>query len=324
MSKVSVVIPVYGAEKYIERCIRTLFEQTLDSIEYIIVNDCTPDRSIEIMQRVLEEYPHRQEQVRIITHEHNQGVGIARSHGIEACTGEYIIHCDPDDWVDLNMYETMYLKAKEKDADMVYCSSHIHFNGNIKGKNYYIAKASNDKLDIFADFLWNSALWNKMVKRGIAADKTMEMPLNVNYGEDLLLLIQMFLRCQKIIYIDTVNYHYNVISSSITQCRSNISKKIENQLTVEAFLFKIVPEAYQDVLSSFSDEITLNMLNSPDFAADFKQRAALRKSHILKRKKTPHILKLIFRGACCNFTIASTLYRFLKCIQNSICKFREK
>ena len=90
--KVSVCIPVYGVEKYIERCARSLFEQTLDSMEYVFVDDCSPDNSIEIMQKVLEEYPHRQEQVKIIRHEVNQGVGAARNHAVAACTGNYIIH----------------------------------------------------------------------------------------------------------------------------------------------------------------------------------------------------------------------------------------
>ena len=97
MPKVSVVIPVYGVEKYIERCARTLFEQTIDDIEYIFVNDCTKDRSIEILEQVIKDYPQRKGQIRIENMLTNSGQAAVRRCGIELATGEYIIHCDSDD-----------------------------------------------------------------------------------------------------------------------------------------------------------------------------------------------------------------------------------
>ena len=81
MPKLSVVIPVYGVEKYIERCARSLFEQTLDDIEYIFVNDCTKDGSIDILNAVINDYPARKEQVRIVHHEKNKGLPFARQSG---------------------------------------------------------------------------------------------------------------------------------------------------------------------------------------------------------------------------------------------------
>ena len=112
MPKVSICIAVYNVEKYIEQCVRSLFEQTLDDLEYIFVDDASPDASIDVLLRVLEDYPHRKNQVKLLRHETNQGVAVARKDAIAAATGEYIIHCDPDDWVDLDMYEKLYVKAK--------------------------------------------------------------------------------------------------------------------------------------------------------------------------------------------------------------------
>lgn len=119
MPKVSVVIPVYGVEKYIERCARSLFEQTLDDIEYIFVNDCTKDRSIDILNEVINDYPARKQQIRIVHHEKNKGLPFARQSGWQVATGEYVANCDSDDWVDLNLYEMMYKEAIEKNADIV-------------------------------------------------------------------------------------------------------------------------------------------------------------------------------------------------------------
>ena len=100
MPKVSVVIPVYGVEKYIERCARSLFEQTLDDIEYIFVNDCTKDRSIDILNEVINDYPARKQQIRIVHHKENKGLPFARQSGWQVATGEYVANCDSDDWVD--------------------------------------------------------------------------------------------------------------------------------------------------------------------------------------------------------------------------------
>ena len=75
MLKVSILVPVYGVEQYIEKCARSLFEQTYSDIEYVFVNDCTKDDSIGVLKRVLEKYPQRMQQVRIINHEKNMGLG---------------------------------------------------------------------------------------------------------------------------------------------------------------------------------------------------------------------------------------------------------
>ena len=109
--KVSVIVPIYGVEAYIERCAVSLFEQTLDDIEYIFVNDCTPDESMKILSHVLSRYPHRTDQVVIINQPKNMGAAKAREVGIKAAKGEYIIHCDSDDWVDKDMYFLMYQEA---------------------------------------------------------------------------------------------------------------------------------------------------------------------------------------------------------------------
>ena len=131
MPKVSVIIPVYAVEKYIERCARSMFEQTLDDIEYLFVDDCTPDRSIEIFRQVLEKSPHRKSQVTIHRMEQNSGQAVVRKWGMQNATGEYIIHCDSDNWVEVDMYRSMYEKAIEEDADVVICDHAISNGTNL-------------------------------------------------------------------------------------------------------------------------------------------------------------------------------------------------
>ena len=103
MPKVSVIVPVYGVERYMERCARSLFEQTLDDIEFIFVDDCSPDRSLDILNEVLEEYVDRQLQTQIVRLDQNGGLPNARKVGLRLATGNYIIHCDSDVWVERDM-----------------------------------------------------------------------------------------------------------------------------------------------------------------------------------------------------------------------------
>ena len=85
--KVSICVPVYGGEKYIANCARSLFGQTYDNIEYVFVNDCTKDRSIEVVQQVAEEFPHRKSSLKIVNHEKNSGLAASRRTGVENATG---------------------------------------------------------------------------------------------------------------------------------------------------------------------------------------------------------------------------------------------
>ncbi|MCS2593772.1 glycosyltransferase family 2 protein [Bacteroides thetaiotaomicron] len=96
---VSVIVPVYRAEKFIQRCARSLFEQTLEEMEFVFVNDCTPDSSMVILRGDnKKEYPNRARQIRIVEHDQNKGSATARNTGLDNAHGSYIIYCDSDDW----------------------------------------------------------------------------------------------------------------------------------------------------------------------------------------------------------------------------------
>lgn len=211
--KVSVIIPVYGVERYIEQCARSLFEQTMqDGIEYIFVDDCSPDKSIEILENVLREYPHRRLQTRIIRHTENQGLGGARKTGMEYATGEYIIHCDSDDWVEPDMYETLYRKATEENADIVgcdyifeYAKKSVVVRQPCPGNNIqYISDLLSDKL--------HCGTCNKLIKRSVyctAYKYGCEIfPMGINMWEDVLTVNQLIYYCSRISYVPEALYHY--------------------------------------------------------------------------------------------------------------------
>jgi glycosyltransferase involved in cell wall biosynthesis len=116
--KVSVIVPVYNTELYVERAIISLMEQTLDDVQFIIIDDGSKDDSLNIIKQVIARYPVREGQVTLISRE-NRGVAATRAQGMELATGDYIIHLDSDDWAELNWLEAMYTKAIEENADVV-------------------------------------------------------------------------------------------------------------------------------------------------------------------------------------------------------------
>ncbi len=233
MPKVSIIIPIYGVEKYIERCAHSLFEQTLDDIEYLFIDDCTPDNSINLLMQVLEEYPNRKSQVIIHKMDRNSGQAVVRKWGIMNATGEYIIHCDSDDWVDTNMYRDMYEKAKQEDADVVVCD-YMVTDGN--GNNRRVKACHNtEKGKLFENIINQTdswSVWNKLFKRTLYTDKNLVYPKGA-MGEDMVLCLQLLWNCNKVSYIEQPYYYYFNNPSSITKSNNydNIISRFEQSVT---------------------------------------------------------------------------------------------
>lgn len=216
MPKVSVIVPVYGVEKYIERCARSLFEQTLDNIEYLFIDDCTPDHSIEILQRVLEEYPHRLSQVILHRMEQNSGQAAARKWGMQNATGEYIIHCDSDDWVEIDMMKSLYdIALKENSCVVISDYNNTDGTNTSLRKGAYNIDVKSVKNDMLSQRIsW--ALWNKLVKRELIKD--IEWPES-NMGEDMAMVFQILNKCNRIAYIERPLYNYFINNESISKIK---------------------------------------------------------------------------------------------------------
>ncbi len=115
MIKVTIIVPVYNVEKYLDRCMQSLINQTLKDIEIVLVDDGSPDNC----PRLCDEYVNKDSRIKVV-HKKNGGLGMACNSGLEVATGEYVAFCDSDDWVELFAYEEMYKAAKENNADAVY------------------------------------------------------------------------------------------------------------------------------------------------------------------------------------------------------------
>lgn len=223
MHKISIVVPVYNVEKYVDRCLRSLVTQTLQDIEIIIVNDGSQDKSVEIIEKYLKENP-----TKIKYYEKkNGGLSSARNYGIEYATGEYIAFLDSDDYVETNMYEEMYNLAKKENADMVECDFiwEWEFGKKIfdKRREYKTKEDMMKKPRVIA--------WNKIYKREILNKNKIRFPDGLIY-EDLEFFLKLLPHLNIISYINKYFVHYTQREDSIinkqTEKIENIFKILDN------------------------------------------------------------------------------------------------
>lgn len=217
--KVSFAVAIYNVAAYIEECVRSLYEQTLDEIEIILVDDCTPDNSIDIALRVLEEYPNRKSQVRVIRHEQNQGLSCTRHDGILSARGDYLISIDGDDFVDTRMAELMYKKAIETDADITICDYYYYY----QGKSQYctlvpdgiIGDGENVRDDILNRRVYPYFV-SKLYRRGLFSEHDYMWPVK-NMGEDTVMSAETAFFAKRITHVDVPLYYYRYNPNAITK-----------------------------------------------------------------------------------------------------------
>lgn len=219
MPKVSIIVPIYKVEKSIERCVRSLFNQAQDNIEFIFVDDCSPDQSIQLLERIIKEYRTKIEEnkwlIKIERMSVNSGQSAVRQYGIQVATGDYIIHCDSDDWIEEGMINEMWSLANKNDLDVVICDF-----AHIKGNDIvcYQGMKTHDAESFFYEVLEDTsswALWNKLFKRTLYGNIVFPQK-GMNMGEDMAIVIQLLYYCKKVGYVNKVLYNYWNNVESIT------------------------------------------------------------------------------------------------------------
>ena len=164
---VSIIIPIYKSLEYIEKCARSVFEQSYKDLEIIFVDDCGEDGSIDVVKRVLSDYPDMAEKVRFINHEFNKGCAASRRDGMKEATGKYILQVDSDDYVAPTMVEKMLAKAQEEDSDMVVCNYHKMINGTDLLVEIDRPKNNIEFASKVLQGYIHAGAWNKMMRRSI-------------------------------------------------------------------------------------------------------------------------------------------------------------
>ena len=293
MYKVSIVVPVYNCEEYLDKCITSLINQTLYDCEFIFVNDGSSDNSRDIINK----YKLIDNRITLINQE-NSGVSVARNKGIKVSTGEYIGFVDADDYIELDMFETMYNAAKESDCDVVISNFEEELEGNKNIIKYNFTK--NKLLDkdyinknIIPFFIANDSLntaWNKIYKNKIIKDNKISFPKGVCLGEDGLFNINVFSNIDIVKYIDYCGYHYREVKGSATRnlynkdyfekalevynldilnyCKTNLSREEIYKLKSIKFINSVMSYIYiylkpnQGIDSTYARKYIKNMISN--------------------------------------------------------------
>lgn len=205
---VSVLVPIYNVEKYIERCARSIFEQAYENLEIIFVNDCTPDNSVGVLRKVLAEYPNRIAQTQIINHEKNLGLAGARLTGLKTSTGKYIQNIDSDDYIDKNMISDMVALAEQENADITICDfMYVYTN---KKEHIYV----NPPLDPLSCLecvlvgIVHSSVCNKLIRRDLFINNRIHQFVGLDLREDFSVLYKLVYYCKRIAYLPKAYYYY--------------------------------------------------------------------------------------------------------------------
>ena len=239
----SVCAAVYGVDEYIGQCARSLFGQTLKSdVEFIFVDDATPDRSMEILEEVLEEHPDRKPQVRIIRHEHNLGITAARRSAVAAARGRYIIFCDPDDWVDAGLYGELCDAARKTGADCICCDYISEYpNGSCITRRLEETDSVTEMLHSILSGTARGVLWNKLFRREILQTSSVSCPDSIWLNEYVHKVIQMIGLCGKIAFCHGSCYHYRWRRGSILNSEVNPERTHQLIMEIDAMV-KLLPD----------------------------------------------------------------------------------
>ncbi len=263
MIKISIIVPVYNVELYLRRCLDTIINQTLNEIEIILVNDGSSDNSLDICR-----YYERLDSRIIILDKKNEGVSSARNEGLKVARGEYIGFVDPDDWIDFNMYESMYTKAKTGNYDIVMCNYFLErkisekVEINLSKKKFigndeileWIIKNMIAPVDLNSNQICIAgAVWRMIFRRNIILSNSICFKRNLMYGEDLIFSIESLVNCNRVYILDEYYYHYFKREGSATNIyRYN---HFEEMLELEENIVEILKE--RQLYSEFENRVNI-------------------------------------------------------------------
>ena len=267
MYRVSIIVPVYGVERYIERCAVSLFEQTYPNIEFVFVDDATKDKSIEILEQVIARYPARQKDVRIITHPQNKGLSAARNTGIDAIKGDYLLHVDSDDYLATDAIEHLVNKAEENNADIVLFDTNVVTTNGI----HTVTVRYNDKesyLKALLQHTANCAHWNKFYRKALLERTGIRSDERVRLAEDYAVTPRLVHQAQIITVLHEPLYYYETTNQS-SYIHNLTRQAIESQYladTIEINYFTQVSDAatYSDVISILPQRSMVSLAKNTD------------------------------------------------------------
>lgn len=243
---VSVILPVYGVEDYIAKCLNSILQQTYANIEIIFVNDCTKDNSINIIKEKIDES--NSGKIKILEHTSNRGLSAARNTGVKAANGDYILHVDSDDWIEPTMIEQMVIEANDSNADVVVCGANIRTPNGIK---ITIPQQFSDKDELIKNILFKNvpgSMWGKLISKKIYNEHDDAWSIEgINHGEDYATMPRILSYANKLSYVSEPLYDYNMLN--VNSYTNNFTEKsMASMIRADAVLESFFKDRYGEVV----------------------------------------------------------------------------
>lgn len=265
--QISVCIPIYNVENYIEKCLRSVFEQTIaEKAEFILVDDCSQDQSMAVVERITKDYPTIKNQIKIFRHENNKGSAAARNTLLNNASGKYIIYVDADDWCEPDYLEYLYNTAEQDNADIVCCNLWEEYENFSNRKIFKFSETPSTCIHQLLIGELPSWLHIKFIKLSLFRNNAIKFIDKVDLQEDFIVSVKLFFNAKKISYIDNSLYHYNQQNTQSLSLRKTLSTDKCNQMIA----------AIKEVKHFIKEENVISI-----YKEDIRKRKILTKSVIL-------------------------------------------
>lgn len=262
MYLVSILVPVYGVEKYIERCARSLFEQTFQNLEYIFVDDCSRDKSIELLHNIINDYPSRKSQIKIIRHEQNRGLAAVRNTAVQEAKGAFVCHVDSDDYIEPNTIEIMVNVQMKNHSDIVSVGAYQHLKGKVMLIRQFDSDNKEQQLLSILQRNVNHTLWGRLIRLSLYKDYGIMNKEGFNMGEDCMTTPRLVYYAKSVSSISMPLYHYN-FSRDDAMCAKNFMDNSTTSWEEDITNFESVVDFFddkEDVYKNASRKMVISVL----------------------------------------------------------------
>lgn len=299
MCEISVIIPVYNTEKYLEKCINSVLNQSFHQFEIILVEDGTKDNSAKICDL----YAQKDSRVKVI-HQENCGLALSRRNGVRKAAGKYVTFLDSDDWIDEEMLSALYKAIEENKADMA-CSQfkRVFPDGKEKKASSQFPDIVCDDLDSMVNHMHvtryiNASAGSKLIKKELI--NKVYFPDNLAIGEEHNMVSQLLWNASRVVITDAAYYNYYMRSDSISHAGYNrkYESSLENYIKIESDFERAFPK-YKTYLRGFYAEYEMAVMTAMcrnknyDWIVIKRLRNHMREqmTDICSNKTTPFYLK---------------------------------
>lgn len=234
---VSILVPLYKVEKYLKRCLDSIFNQTYPEIEYVFVDDCSPDSSFHILNDYIEEHNIDKNKVTVISHQTNKGIAYTRNDLLNHAKGKYVLFIDSDDWAEDNMVEILVKASNNGTTEIIGCDYMKNFT-NGKQTYHYEPYSDNciENITRLINYNIGPTLWKYLIRTDLL--RKVKIQTDTEIGEDYITIIMLFYYARNCSFVHQYLYHYT--QYNVNRYSNNIEKSINSHIIavnkVEDFL----------------------------------------------------------------------------------------